>query len=85
MNESKKIFSINLAAYLITVTDLLPQIIYDNVSGQFYFVFPETQGVNWSIEKYKNGNPTIKLHSFLKAIKQVRESISAARDGVEVK
>ena len=84
MNEEKKVFSINLAAYLISSTDLLPRIIMDADSKQFYFVFPQTRGVEWAIDKYKNGNPTIRLHSFLKCIKQVRESISVARtEGVE--
>ena len=85
MNETKKIFSINLAAYLIASTDLIPQIIYDKQSQQYYFVFPETRGVEWAIDKYKFGNPTIRLHSFLKSIKQVRERINVARktEGVE--
>jgi hypothetical protein len=84
MNEERKIYSINLAAYLIATTDLLPKIEYDSASRTYYFVFPQTQGVSWSIDKYKNGNPTIRLHSFLKAIKQVRESINVAKGtGVE--
>lgn len=75
MNE-KRIYSLNLGAYLIATTNLLPTIKEDENTHTFYMLFPQCAGIAMAIDEYKNGNPQIRIKDFLRAIKQLRNSFN---------
>ena len=71
----KRIYSLNLAAYIIATTNLLPQLARDEESGTYYMVFPPCAGVASAVREFKKHNPTLPIHDFLRAIKLLRASI----------
>lgn len=71
----KRIYSLNLAAYIIATTNLLPQLERDEESGTYYMIFPPCAGVASAVREFKKHNPTLPIHDFLRAIKLLRASI----------
>lgn len=71
----KRIYSLNLAAYIIATTNLLPQLERDEESGTYYMIFPPCAGVASAVREFKKNNPTLPIHDFLRAIKLLRASI----------
>lgn len=84
METTKRLYSINLGAFLIATTDLIPTIEEDEGTHTYYMRFPECNGVRQAIKLYKTGNPTIELHSFLRAIKLIRETMAAKKVNEDV-
>lgn len=80
MENEKRLYSINLGAYIIATTDLMPRLEKDEIAGTYYMVFPHCEGVRAAIKAYKTGNPEICIHDFLHGIKQIRSSIAAAQE-----
>ena len=74
----KKIFSLNLAAYLFMITKEMPQLAKDN-RNMVYFLFPDTPTISFLINTYKVGNPMVGLKDLTAAYKQIRQSMSAYR------
>lgn len=81
MNTTKRIYSINLGAYVMATTNLIPELLLDEESQTYYMVFPQCAGVATAIRQFKCDNPQIEIHNFLHAIKQIRESMGARRNG----
>lgn len=75
MNK-KRMYSLNLAAYVITATDLEPQVEVDETTHTAYFIYPECAAVAIAVNKYKAGYPYIDLHKFLAAIKRLRTKMT---------
>ena len=71
----KRIYSLNLAAYIIATTNLLPQLARDEESATYYMLFPPCEGVASAVREFKKHNPTLPIHDFLRAIKLLRASI----------
>lgn len=71
----KRIYSLNLAAYIIATTNLLPQLARDEESGTYYMIFTPCAGVTSAVREFKKHNPTLPIHDFLRAIKLLRASI----------
>lgn len=77
-NQSgSRMYSLNLAAYILTVTSLVPDVKIDETTHTAYFVYPECNAVNAAIKEYKAGTATVNVKSFLSAIKQLRTTMSA--------
>lgn len=74
MNKPR-IFSINLAAYLVMVTELQPDFGVDEESGSTYFMFPEVAAVKIAINEFRFGRPLVKLHDYLSAIRTIRNEM----------
>lgn len=79
--KDKRIYSINLGAYVMATTNLIPQLRLDEETNTFYMVFPQCAGVATAIRQFKFENPNIDLHNFLRAIKQIRESMGVCKNG----
>lgn len=75
MNNKPRIFSINLAAYLLMATELMPELYKSEDSEAIYFVFPEVAAVKIAIGEFRYGKPLVKLHEYLAAIRQLREAM----------
>lgn len=71
----KRIYSLNLAAYIIATTNLLPQLARDEESATYYMLFPPCAGVAGAVREFKKHNPSLPIHDFLRAIKLLRASI----------
>lgn len=74
-------YSINLAAYVMAETNLPCEICKDENSDSYYMLFPQCAGVAIAVKHYKINNPSIRLHDFLKAIREIRDGITAAKEG----
>lgn len=74
-NSGTRMYSLNLAAYLMAVTDLVPDVLKDEETNTAYFVFPECAAVSSAIKEYKAANPEVKIHDFLAAIKKLRTTM----------
>ena len=75
MTNKPRIFSINLAAYLLMTTELQPAYGTDEVSGATYFMFPEVAAVKIAIAEFRFGKPLVKLHDYLGAIRIIRNEM----------
>ena len=52
MKYTPRVFSINLAAYLLMTTELQPEYGTDEETGSTYFVFPEVAAVKIAIAEF---------------------------------
>ena len=77
----KRMYSINLAAYVMATTNLIPAIRLDDETNTCYMVFPQCSGVDSAVKQFKGQNPQIAIHDFLRAIKQIRESMGVCKNG----
>lgn len=69
-----RMYSLNLAAYIVLVTGLFPEIEFDSESATYYFVFPQCSAVGIAINEFRNGKPLVKLNDFLEKIRQLRQA-----------
>lgn len=74
----KKVYSLNLAAYIMLQTNLEPELELDtnDTSTLVSMVFPECAAVAAAIRSYKEDS---ELHSFLHKYKELRDIINEAR------
>lgn len=74
----KRIYSLNLAAYIQMKTAIEPtlDIDYSDGNGLVYCIFPECEGVSAAIREYKKDEA---LHQFLQSYSELREQIKEAR------
>lgn len=77
----KRTYSINLAAYVMSTTDIVPDIFLDEDSNTYFFTFSQCKALDVAIKEYKCGRPRVDLHDFLHSIKQIRTSIQAKKGG----
>lgn len=82
MTNKPRIFSINLAAYLVMTTELEPEYGIDEDSGATYFMFPEVAAVKIAIAEFRFGKPLVKLPDYLGAIRTIRNEMRQ-RKGAE--
>mgnify|MGYP004620488229 FL=1 len=75
----KRIYSLNLAAYIRMATGLEPdlEIDYKDGNGLVHCVFPEIDVVRYAIEDYKRDES---LQRFLHSYAELREQIKFARE-----
>lgn len=43
--SEKRIYSLNLGAYLLSTTHIIPEIRRDEETGSFYLIFPQTEEI----------------------------------------
>lgn len=67
--SEKRIYSLNLGAYLLSTTHIIPEIQRDEETGSFYLIFPQTEEIRKGIRDFKQTNPKIEIHSFFKCHK----------------
>lgn len=75
----KKIFSLNLACTVFTLTDLMPQVSVDEESGSCYFTFVDCAAVPMAIKQYKN-DVAVPIQKFLRCMKQIRVTMNEVRE-----
>lgn len=75
---NKRIYSLNLIAYIFLKTDLEPDI-YADENNMFYAVFPECRGVAYAIKTYRQYECYVEIHSYLNCYKVIRERIKDIR------
>lgn len=69
----KRCYSINLAATILTLTHLMPEILLDQETKTYYCVFPECAAVKDAIKSYREDlRLTLNIHDFLNSIKLIR-------------
>ncbi|MDK2800583.1 MAG: hypothetical protein PWQ70_2202 [Clostridiales bacterium] len=78
MTEQKRLYSLNLAAYLLCKGFNNYKIFKDAETNKYYFIFPQSPKIAEAIKKYKNGEK--ELHKFLQAYKQIRLMIQKAEE-----
>jgi hypothetical protein len=81
MKHTPRVFSINLAAYLLMTTELKPEYGTDEETGSTYFVFPEVAAVKIAIAEFRYGKPLVKLHDYLSAIRTIRNAMRERKEG----
>lgn len=79
MEEGKRMYSLNLAAYILCVTALVPAICWDDVSRTCYFQFVECAGVINAIKQFRTGNPSVRINDFLRSIKIIRTGMEQVK------
>lgn len=77
--EEKRIYSLNLAAYISLTTGLQPVYFNDEENGLYYCVFPQCEQVINAIAAFRSPDTTVNLHSYLSVFKGLREKIAALR------
>lgn len=79
----KRIYSLNLSAYLFSSTGIFPSVRKEEDTEVFYCVFPEEEKVSQAIRNYRDTECQVNIHSFLSAYRTLREVIKDIR-GSEV-
>lgn len=76
----KRIYSLNLAAYVMMETGIKPVlgIDYNDGNGLVHCQYPECEGVKAAIRAYKQDEH---LHDFLQSYSELREQIKEIREG----
>lgn len=77
-NEEKRIYSLNLAAFIYSATGLMPEIKHENAK-LFYCVFPENEQVSQAIRDYRQTGATVEIHRFLNCYGVIRDMIQVMR------
>lgn len=77
--KERRMYSLNLAAYVMMVTDLIPEVgVEKDEQGTLcYLVFPECAAVAIAINQYKKNK---ELHKFLNAYSDLRNMLNEARE-----
>ena len=70
----KKIYSLNLIAYIKLTTEIEPTYGKD-FDGTIYAVFPYCQGVSFAIKQLRDSKCAVNLHSVLNCYKDIRKGI----------
>lgn len=76
-----RMYSINLAAYLLLTTELYPEFGDDEETDSIYFVFPEVAAIKIAITEFRYGKPLVKLDEYLAAIRRIRNSMRDRKEG----
>lgn len=77
----KRIYSLNLAAYVMATTEIIPKLVEDPDTKTYYCVFLECAATKTAVQQFKGGNPQVPIWDFLRAIKYLRQTISTLRGG----
>ena len=78
--KEKRIYSLNLIAYITYKTNVMPVLRLDE-EGKYYGLFPETRGIAWAITEFRRDNCKVYLHSFLQNYKELRLAINQLKEG----
>lgn len=78
MNEEKRVYSLNLAAYIYWATGITPTVKRENAK-LFYCVFPENEKISQAIRNYRQPETEVELHKFLNCYSIIRDMISISR------
>ena len=76
----KRIYGLNLAAFLFYATGIMPVIRYDE-NKVFYCVFPEEEQVGKAITAYRRSDCMANIHQYLNAYRTIRDTIKEIREG----
>lgn len=74
--NGQRMYSLNLAAFLLAKTDLIPDVLKDEATNTAFFIFPECHAIRAGIRDYKTGNPEVGIRDFLSAIKKLRTTMN---------
>ena len=79
--EYYKIYSLNLAAFILMITKIEPILTHDEEKGKGFvnFLYPVCDEVRLIKQIYKQTNVSVDLHSYLNAYKDIRMMISEYR------
>ena len=84
--EEKRIYSLNLAAFVMVRTGYEPTIKLDENTNTYYCVYPsDNPSVAGAVYDFRRDNTTVIVQDFLKAIKHIRTAMHAeeTKNGAE--
>jgi hypothetical protein len=77
-----KIYSLNLAAFLLLTTGIVPLTEKDPIDpSRIYFIFPNTPSTAFVIQAYRRTNVSIDLHNYLQCYRKIRNLTRTAKNG----
>lgn len=78
-NSFNRIYSMNLAAFIMYCTgELIPKIEKDEDNGYYYFIFDESKAVSDAINQYKDYSKDLEcrnLREYLRIFKELKKEI----------
>ena len=74
----KRIYSLNLIAYLIYETNTKP--ILESENDTVYAIFPQTDEIAAAIRQFKSENCTVELHRYLNIFKTLKRDIRGVKN-----
>ena len=74
----KRIYSINLTAFLYMILKTFPKV-YKDDEGLTYFVYEDSNEVALLINMYKNTKVQVELHEYLAAYRDIRVLMKTVR------
>lgn len=78
--KEKRIYSLNLIAYITYKTNIQPDMRLDE-DGKYYGLFPETRGIAWAITEFRKDNCKVRIHEFLQKYRDLRMMINELKGG----
>ena len=79
--EAKRIYSLNLIAYIQFTTGIKPIYKADEITGVYYGVFPVCREVATAINEYRTPELLVNLHGYLNAFQEIKEKLSELKGG----
>lgn len=79
--EDKRVYSFNLAAYILFTTGIAPVVkIDEKCDTLYYFVFPQCKEVSAAILAYKESGCVVVLHDFLNSYMVIKNMIAEVKN-----
>ena len=70
--QMKKIYSLNLAAFIYMITHLEPHL-YEDEMGKISFLYPDTSEITLLINIYRKNQISVNLKEFLNAFRTIKK------------
>lgn len=77
----KKLYSLNLVAYIYMNTKEEPILGKDPRTGSVFFLYPDNNIINFLINTYKNNNPIVNLRDLTESFRHIRAVMRSYRYG----
>lgn len=77
--DEKRIYSLNLAAFIIASTGLEPEVKLEEETNLYYCKFPENEEVSNCIAAFRQPQVQVDLHSFINTFRELKAKIKALR------
>jgi hypothetical protein len=72
-----RIYSLNLATFIILQSGVFPKIESDEEAKLFYMIFNESEEIADLVQQWKKGNPQVSIKGFCQVYKQLRRKMQS--------
>lgn len=80
--KEKRLYSLALAGYIMTITGLKPEIMLDTETNTAYCRYPESEDVANAIREFREGDAIISLNKYNANIRYIKSEFKKLTDPI---